>query len=85
MKQTIDRDDNWTLFIISILSTFKIIGLMVEFTSDDVVCRADGTRRIAEPRIEENLTCVVVFCFVYFSENAWNLYLVKVLVWLNLR
>ena len=85
MKQIKEHDSLWTLFIMSILSTFKNIGLMIEFTRDDVICRSDGTRRISEPGTEENLTCIVVFCLVYFMENVWSLYLLKVFIWLNLR
>ena len=52
---------------------------MVDFFTDDVVCRSDGTRRISEPKTEENYTCLVVFFLIYFSENAWSCYFVKVL------
>ena len=85
MKQIKEHDSLWTLCIMSFLSTLKNIGLMVEFTNDDVICRSDGTRRISEPETEGNPTCILVFCLIYFMENVWSLYLLKLFIWLNLR
>ena len=83
-KNTTSRNINQILFIMTVLSTLHMIGFMVDFFTDDVVCRSDGTRRISEPKTEENYTCLFVFILVYFSENAWSCYFVILLYWLNL-
>ena len=67
------------------LSALHILGLMIEFVTDNVACRSDGTRRISEPNTEENLTCVTVFILVYFTENVWSFYFVKLLFSIYLR
>ena len=82
--QSNQRNINLIFFIMTVLSTLHMIGFMVDFFTDDVVCRSDGTRRISEPKTEENYTCLFVFILVYFSENAWNCYFVILLYWLIL-
>ncbi|XP_077990386.1 protein smoothened-like [Glandiceps talaboti] len=45
------------------------IGWLAQFTEgarDDIVCRKDGTLRLAEPSQGENLSCVIIFVIVYY-------------------
>ncbi|XP_070533789.1 protein smoothened-like [Ptychodera flava] len=45
------------------------IGWLAQFTEgarDDIVCRKDGTLRLAEPSKGENLSCVIIFIIVYY-------------------
>lgn len=37
---------------------------------EDIVCRKDGTLRHSEPSAGENLSCIVVFVLVFYSEIA---------------
>ncbi|XP_035659548.1 smoothened homolog, partial [Branchiostoma floridae] len=49
------------------------IGWLAQFSEgarDDIVCRSDGTMRIAEPSDGQNLSCVVVFFLVYYFMMA---------------
>ncbi|XP_030830155.1 smoothened homolog [Strongylocentrotus purpuratus] len=45
------------------------IGFLAQFSDgarEDIVCRHDGTMRLAEPSEGENLSCVIVFVIVYY-------------------
>ena len=51
----------------------ELIGLMFQFSFDDIVCRSDGTLKISEP---QSPGCLSSFTFVYYSEMAFSLWLV---------
>ncbi|XP_038052164.1 smoothened homolog [Patiria miniata] len=45
------------------------VGFLAQFPSgarDDIICRKDGTMRLAEPSDGENLSCIIIFILVYY-------------------
>ena len=46
--------------------------------SNDVICRSDGTRRIAEPGHGENLSCLANFVFLQFSGRGYEAWMVLI-------
>ncbi|XP_033640595.1 smoothened homolog [Asterias rubens] len=45
------------------------VGFLAQFPSgarEDIICRKDGTMRLAEPSEGENLSCTIIFILVYY-------------------
>ncbi|XP_014239427.1 protein smoothened [Cimex lectularius] len=75
------------IFYINLCFLIVCMGWLAQFLPggrEDIVCRKDGTLRIAEPSAGENLSCVVVYVMVYYFlmagivwfvilTYAWNL------------
>ncbi|XP_055858335.1 protein smoothened isoform X2 [Episyrphus balteatus] len=65
------------VFYINLCFFIVCLGWLAQFTPggrDDIVCRKDGTLRHSEPTAGENLSCIVVFIFVYY-------FLMAAMVW----
>ncbi|XP_055918945.1 protein smoothened [Eupeodes corollae] len=65
------------VFYINLCFLIACLGWLAQFTPggrDDIVCRKDGTLRHSEPTAGENLSCIVVFIFVYY-------FLMAAMVW----
>lgn len=61
------------VFYINLCFFIACLGWLAQFTPggrDDIVCRKDGTLRHSEPTAGENLSCIVVFIFVYYFLTA---------------
>ncbi|CAB0012230.1 unnamed protein product, partial [Nesidiocoris tenuis] len=57
------------IFYINYCFLMVCLGWLAQFVPggrEDIVCRKDGTLRLAEPSASENLSCVIVFVMVYY-------------------
>ncbi|XP_055640934.1 protein smoothened [Toxorhynchites rutilus septentrionalis] len=65
------------IFYINFCFMVSCVGWLAQFTPggrEDIVCRKDGTLRSSEPSAGENLSCIIVFIFVYY-------FLIAAMVW----
>ncbi|GLH15390.1 Protein smoothened [Gryllus bimaculatus] len=65
------------IFYINCCFAVSCIGWLAQFMPNarqDIVCRKDGTLRMAEPSAVENLSCVIIFVLVYYP-------IIAALVW----
>ncbi|KAJ6646366.1 Protein smoothened [Pseudolycoriella hygida] len=65
------------IFYINFCFLINCLGWLAQFTPgsrEDIVCRKDGTLRHSEPSAGENLSCIVVFVLVFYSQ-------ISVMVW----
>ncbi|XP_034246116.1 smoothened homolog isoform X2 [Thrips palmi] len=61
------------IFYINCCFLLVCVGFMAQFlpgAREGIVCRKDGTLRMAEPSAGENLSCVIVFVLIYYSLMA---------------
>ncbi|CAN7999019.1 unnamed protein product, partial [Ixodes hexagonus] len=60
---------NVMVFYINLCLLLMCVGWLAQFipgAREDITCRRDGTLRSGEPSSGENLSCVVIFCLVYY-------------------
>ncbi|CAN8027445.1 unnamed protein product [Ixodes persulcatus] len=60
---------NVMVFYINLCLLLMCVGWLAQFVPgarEDITCRRDGTLRSGEPSSGENLSCVVIFCLVYY-------------------
>ncbi len=67
---------NRIVFFMNMCSLVRSIGMLASVNNDDLICRADGTRKLSEPATGDNLTCTAFFSFVYFAEIAFDIWFV---------
>ncbi|CRL01467.1 CLUMA_CG014359, isoform A [Clunio marinus] len=61
------------IFFVNLCCMISCIGWLAQFnpgSREDIVCRVDNTLKQGEPSGGENLSCIIVFIFVYYFQIA---------------